>query len=197
MAQFANPSDIKNLSDWVARFGKYKNVILDPVTGEPVVLEAKKENPAVVLRIPWKREGDAMVVLTNPSRFSAASVAAAAQRFKDATVPEHEDVSVETLRSIEGRLLEAWRVYRADPSRPRMKDINGLEKELLAAELAQSRPDRGVLEGRYMVPILPIDRRSIGIADVGASPNAGRATASGRNLREATGGAAATAADTE
>ena len=177
MAQFANPSDVKNLSDWVARFGKYKNVILDPATGEPVVLEAKKDNPAVVLRIPWKREGDAMVVLTNPSRFSAASVAAAAQRFKDATVPEHEDVSVETLRTIEGRLLEAWRLYRAEPSRPRMKDVNSIEKELLAAELAQSRPDRGVLEGRYMVPILPIDQRSIGVADVGVARAAATATA--------------------
>jgi hypothetical protein len=189
MAQFANPSDVKNLSDWVARFGKYKNVILDPATGEPVVLEAKKDNPAVVLRIPWKREGDAMVVLTNPSRFSAASVAAAAQRYKDATVPEHEDVSVETLRSIEGRLLEAWRLYRAEPSRPRMKDVNSIEKELLAAELAQSRPDRGVLEGRYMVPILPIDRRSIGVADVGVARTSATATA--------TASATATATDRE
>ena len=172
MAQFANPADIKNLNDWVARFGKYQNVVLDKKTGEPVVLEAKKDNPAVVLRIPWKREGDTITVLTNPSRFSAASVAASAQRYEEVVAPVSAAASTDALRAIERRLLDAWRAYRASPSIPLMKDVNGIEKELLAFELSLTRPDRAVLDGRYMVPILPVDRRAIGIADVGSATRA-------------------------
>ena len=181
MAQFANPADIKNLSDWVARYGKYKNVVLDKETGEPIVLEAKKDNPAKVLTIPWRRGGDAMVVLTNPSQFSPASVAAAAQRFADVYTPQNEAASIDTLQLLERRLLEAWRAYRLNPSIPLMKDVNGLEKELLAFEFSLTRPDRAILDGRYMVPILPVDKRAIGIAAVGAVssaiPVARRATA--------------------
>jgi len=172
MAQFANPADIKNLSDWVSRFGKYKNVVLDKETGEPVVLEAKKDTPAKVLTIPWRREGDALVVLTNPSRFSAASVAAAAQRFAEVMTPQNEAASIDTLRLLERRLLEAWRVYRAAPSIPHRKDVNGAEKELLAFELSLTRPDRTMIEGRYMVPGLPIDKRAISISDIGAGASA-------------------------
>ena len=181
MAQFANPADIKNLSDWVARFGKYKNVVLDKETGEPIVLEAKKDNPAKVLTIPWRREGDALVVLANPTRFSVASVAAAAQRFTDVYTPQNEAASIDTLRLLERRLLEAWRAYRLAPSIPLMKDVNGIEKELLAFEFSLTRPDRAVLEGRYMVPILPVEKRAVGIADVGAAsaalPASGAASA--------------------
>jgi hypothetical protein len=172
MAQFANPDDIKTLSDWVSRYGKYKNVVLDKETGEPIVLEAKKDNPAKVLTIPWKREGDALVVLTNPTKFSPASVAAAAQRYAEVYTPQNEAASIDTLRLLERRLLEAWRVYRATPSIPLMKDVNGIEKELLAFERSLTRPDRAVLDGRYMVPILPIEKRIIGIADLGSAATA-------------------------
>ena len=192
MAQFANPADIKNLSDWVARYGKYKNVVLDTETGEPIVLEPKKDNPAKVLTIPWRREGDAIVVLTNPSQFSPASVAAAAQRFADVYTPQNEAASIDTLRLLERRLLEAWRAYRLNPSIPLMKDVNGIEKELLAFELSLTRPDRAILDGRYMVPILPIDKRAIGIAAVGAASLARKATATATATATA---AAATAGD--
>jgi hypothetical protein len=48
-----------------------------------------------------------------------------------------------------------------------MKDVNGIEKELLAFERSIARPDRVVLNGRLMVPVMPLDERGIGIAEVG------------------------------
>lgn len=167
MAQFANPADIKKLSDWVARYGKYANVTLSE-TGEPIVLEAKKDNPARVLTLPWNREGDVLTVLTNRSKYTQATVDVAVKRFADVTTPVNESANQDALRAIERRLLEAWRSYRATPSIPLMKDVNGIEKELLAFERSIARPDRVVLEGRLMVPVMPLDERGIGIADVGA-----------------------------
>ena len=166
MAQFANPADIKKLSDWVSRYGKYANVTLSE-TGEPIVLEAKKENPARVLTLPWNREGDVLTVLTNRSAYTQATVDVAVKRFADVTAPVNEAANQDALKALERRLLEAWRSYRATPSIPLMKDVNGIEKELLAFERSIARPDRVVYEGRLMVPTMPLDERGIGIADVG------------------------------
>ena len=166
MAQFANPADIKKLSDWVSRYGKYANVTLSE-TGEPIVMEAKKDNPARVLTLPWNREGDVLTVLTNRSQYTQATVDVATKRFADVTTLVNESANQDALRAIERRLLEAWRSYRATPSIPLMKDVNGIEKELLAFERSIARPDRVVLNGRLMVPSMPLDERGIGIAEVG------------------------------
>jgi hypothetical protein len=53
-----------------------------------------------------------------------------------------------------------------------MKDVNGIEKELLAFERSIARPDRVVLNGRLMIPAMPLDERSIGIAEVGGQVKA-------------------------
>ena len=94
MAQFANPADIKKLSDWVARYGKYANVTLSE-TGEPIVLEAKKENPARVVTLPWNREGDVLTVLTNRAAYTQATVDVAVKRFADVTAPVNESAKAE------------------------------------------------------------------------------------------------------
>jgi hypothetical protein len=178
MAQFANPADIRKLSDWVARYGKYANVTLSE-TGEPIVLEAKKENPARVLTLPWNREGDVLTVLSNRSYYTQATVDVAAKRFADVTAPVNEAANQDALRAIERRLLEAWQSYRATPSIPLMRDVNGIEKELLAFERSIARPDRVVLNGRLMVPVMPLDERGIGIADVGGLKAKGSAVSGG------------------
>ena len=182
MTQFANPADIKNLSDWVSRYGKYRNVVLDRESGEAVVLEAKKaaDKPARVLTIPWKREGDVIVVLTNPASFSPATVEVAARRFADVTTPINADASKDALRGLERRLLEAWAAYRAAPSIPLMKDVNGVEKELLAFEASLARPDRRFENGRFMVPVMPLDQRALGIVDVIGPTTGAAAIAKGR-----------------
>ena len=176
MAQFANPADIKKLSDWVSRYGKYANVTLSE-TGEPIVLEAKKENPARVVTLPWNREGDVLTVLTNRTAYTQATVDVATKRFADVTTMVNESANQDALSALERRLLEAWRSYRATPSIPLMKDVNGIEKELLAFERSIARPDRVVLNGRLMVPVMPLDERGIGIAEVGMGVSKGKSSA--------------------
>ena len=183
MAQFANPADITKLSDWVARYGKYANVTLSE-TGEPIVLEAKKENPARVLTLPWNREGDVLTVLTNRSQYTQATLDVAVKRFADVTTPVNESANQDALRALERRLLEAWRSYRATPSIPLMRDVNGIEKELLAFERSIARPDRVVYEGRLMVPAMPLDERSIGIVDIGGPGKKGNSAVSGGSSEE-------------
>ena len=183
MAQFANPADIKKLSDWVSRYGKYANVTLSE-TGEPIVLEAKKENPARVVTLPWNREGDVLTVLTNRTAYTQATIDVAVKRFADVTAPVNESANQDALSALERRLLEAWRSYRATPSIPLMKDVNGIEKELLAFERSIARPDRVVLNGRLMVPVMPLDERGIGIAEVGMGVPGKKAAVSGGSSEE-------------
>jgi hypothetical protein len=172
------PEIVKTLGDWSARWSRYGNVGFDPETREPAVFAMGVERKQVS-KIPWKREGDTLTILSQPSRFSAQAVTAATQRYGRIR-DEREAVIMEAeggIQLAEATLMEAWRVYRAaDPaSRSTFRrDILTAERALRELELDAAPAGRvvrtftGSIVGVYNPP-MPVDRRGIPMTAVAGS----------------------------
>lgn len=176
------PELVKTLRDWSARWPKAQNLSFDPETREPTVY-TQGEQRTKVSSIPWKREGDTLTILSQPTRFTAAAVDAAQKRY--GRIREQRDqmsvAGAEQLRVAEAALLEAWRTYNAAAPAmrgPLRRDILTAEKavvemeEALAAQLYKGRRpmvriDVGneVYRGVY-VPPMPENRRGIPLTSV-------------------------------
>lgn len=171
------PELVKTLRDWSARWPKAQNLSFDPETREPTVYSQGTERTKVST-IPWKREGDTLTILSQPSRFTAAAVDAATKRFGRIREQRAQmsAAGAEQLRVAEGALLDAWRTYNAAPPAtrgPLRRDILTAEKavlemeEALAAQLYKGRTPitRGEYRGTY-VPPMPENRRGIPLTAV-------------------------------
>jgi len=168
-----DPKEIKTLADWVSRLPKVTNLGFDPETREPTVYDRTKER-AKVSTIPWKREVDTITVLTKPSGFSAATVAAATARYAKLQEQRAQmrQAGEEQLRLAEKALLDAWQTYAAAPAAVRSTlrhDIlaaEGTVREIEAAMADKSRIIVGLPQGvaAYVPPML-VKRRGLTVED--------------------------------
>jgi len=108
------PDKIKSLMDWVANWPKARNLGFDPVTREPTVYSIDKDRNKI-LSIPWKRSGDILTILSQPSQFPAEVVQRALADFNETENNYHElrDSQNEELKKSETALINAWRAYNA------------------------------------------------------------------------------------
>ena len=162
---------VTSLRDWVSRWPAATNLGFDPDTREPTIYSIDK-NRTKVSSIPWKREADTLTVLSQPSRFSAETVATATKRFD--TLRGQRDsmrhAAEEQVRLAEQAVLDAWRAYYAAPVTIRAtlrRDILSAEKTLCDAELGLANKDRvirefGEYKGIYMPP-MEFARRGIAL----------------------------------
>jgi len=177
-----DPAKIKTLADWTARLATATNIGFDPETREPTIYDRSKER-IKVSSIPWRREVDTITVLTQPTRFSAATVTAATTR--NTTIQEQRAktrrAGEEQLRDAEATLLSAWRSYKAVAPESRGTLIH----EVLAAEMAVRDIERNMADkGRMIVelttgtkpyggksvyvPPIPSTRRGLTVEDTAA-----------------------------
>jgi len=98
------------LGVWVSTFSG-KQTDFDPKTREPTFTRG-----TVKTVLPWKREGDILTILTNPSDFSDDAVAAARQQFAAIRAEQAANVAARTDKFIEAEqdLLKAWRTFTMD-----------------------------------------------------------------------------------
>jgi hypothetical protein len=178
------PELVKTLRDWSARWPKAQNLGFDPETREPTVYSQGAERTKVS-SIPWKREGDTMTILAQPTRFSPAAVDAATKRYGRIREQRAQmsTAGAEQLRVAEAALLDAWRTYNAAPPAtrgPLRRDILTAERavvemeEALAAQLYKGRCPmlRDEYRGTY-VPPMPENRRGIPLTAVAGGAAAG------------------------
>jgi hypothetical protein len=182
MARVVKPTDIKTLKDWVARWPKTQNLEFDAETREPSIYTAvKRGDPSrtLVSKIPWKREGDTLAILSEPSQFSSAAVEAARRRYAQFRTNQNQvgAAAEEQLRLQEATLLAAWRDYRAAPPAIRstlMRDILTAERALsdmeraLAEQLNKERVVATLPGEVYAIynPPVPVRSRAIALAEL-------------------------------
>lgn len=187
-ARTVDPTTVKNLRDWVARWPKVGNLGFDSETREPTVYSRDSARTKVA-SIPWRREADVLTVLTQPTGLSEGARAAAARRY--GTYRERQNTvttaGVAQLRATEAALLEAWRIYRAAEGgarAPLMRDIVSAERALREVERAlaeQIKKGRTVVVEekavRVVVPALPFDVRAMPMGSL-ISANSGSGASS-------------------
>jgi hypothetical protein len=174
-ARTVAPDKVRSLRDWVARWPKAVNLGFDAETREPTIYSVD-EGHSKVASIPWKREGDMITILSQPSKFSGGAVDAA--RARSVRIMEQREAlslaKTEELQSLEAELLRSWREYEASPVASRsamMFDIRAREaayrvaEEELAAQVqvGRSKVDRGKFTG-VVVPSVPIEKRAISLS---------------------------------
>lgn len=165
------PESIRTLKEWAAVYGA-ENVRFDPETREATIYKA--DGTTKVSSIPWKREGDIVVVLQNPSAFTAAYTDTAtkrAQNIRDGRAAARLPIE-EQLRAQEAALLESWRRLAAAPESERgtlRRQVLLNERELRDTEAQLANPERHIQEvGRYyrsVAPVFPLDDRGITAGD--------------------------------
>ena len=172
---------VKNLTDWTARWPKATNLGFDPETREPTIYSATKERTKIS-SIPWKREADTLTVLSQPTRFPAPAVAAATSRYGKIRDQQTQlrVAGEESLRIAEGNLLDAWRIYYAEPvatRAPLRRDILSAEATLQELEKSLAPKNRRLitrvdkdepnvlleLKSGIYVPPMPAARRGISL----------------------------------
>ncbi len=147
----AKPELIHTLTDWVNRWPKHDNLEFDSVSREPTVYSPlKRGDPGrtkitnEVLR--WKRAGDVMTILSQPTKFSKESVEAATTLYRKYQ-EERANVlatNIDILRQKESTLLQAWTQYYASPSPTAMQDVLHAQKEYSEMEqLLSEQTHRG------------------------------------------------------
>jgi hypothetical protein len=175
-----DPSLVKTMRDWVSRWPKTGNLDFDAETREPTIYTPDKARTRVG-SIPWKREGDTLTILAQPTRFSESAVKAATSRytrFRDQRA-QYATAGEEQLRAAESAVLQAWRDYYAavPSSRPMlMREVLTAERTMREMEEAiakQTKRGRVVVEVAVgsgsavaaAVPPMPLNRRGIPIGD--------------------------------
>ncbi len=128
------PERVTTLKEWVARWPKATNLGFDEETREPVVFSADEARTRVG-SFPWRREGDTMTILSQPTLFSQQAVAASRKRF-GRLVKERETqmraAGEDALRGATAQLLETRRAY--DAATPAVRA--GMRRDVLTAERA-------------------------------------------------------------
>lgn len=141
----ANPELIRTLKDWVSRWPKAENLAFDKEERNPVVF--KKGGVDRVKEIPWKREGDTLIMLTQRDGFRKSAIDAAERRMNKYREDRQTAINAATedLQSAEAAVLEAWRKYHLAATIPGgraelMREIIEAEKNLqaLSARLTNS-----------------------------------------------------------
>ena len=185
--RYVKPEKIRTLRDWVARYPRVDNLGFDEETREPTVFSADAARTAVN-KIPWRREGDMISMLAQPSRYAAPAVDAARRRHQQVREKQEEvrAAAVGELQAAEGALLEAWRTYEAAPAGTRGTLVRGVVaaeravreiEESVAAKLGKERSHvrRGDLHAVYN-PSMPMKYRPVSLAAAaGAGAGAGAA----------------------
>jgi hypothetical protein len=184
-ARTVAPDKVRSLNDWVARWPKAVNLGFDAETREPTIYSLD-EGRSKVASIPWKREGDMITILSQPSKFSGGAVDAA--RARSARIVEQREALIaaktEELQGLEAELLRSWREYGASAPASRsamMFDIRAREaayreaESELAEQIQEGRTkvERGKYTG-VVVPSVPIRKRAIALsaaAGAGAGPS--------------------------
>jgi hypothetical protein len=178
------PEKIQSLRDWVARWPKAVNLGFDAETREATIYSVGDARTKVA-SIPWKREGDLITILSQPTRFSGSAVDAA--RVRQARIIEQREALIaaktEELQALEAELLRAWRELEsaAPASRTVMRfDIRAREEAYRTAEselVEQIQAGRNkVRRGDYtgvIVPTVPLEKRGVSLAGAGAGAGAG------------------------
>jgi hypothetical protein len=173
---------VKTLRDWVARWPKATNLGFDPETREATIYDTTKDRVKVA-SIPWKREGDTLTILAQPTRFSPQAVEAATRRFDKIREQRAQlrAAAEDGIRAAEAALLDAWRQYNAAPPTVRgtlRRDILSAEATLRDLEekaapkgrdiIVRDDPDEknGLLAAKtgIYVPPMPVGRRGISLA---------------------------------
>lgn len=147
-----DPTTIKSLADWVARWPKASNLGFDPETREATIYDTTKER-VKVSSIPWKRAADTITVLSQPTRFSASTLEGAMGRYSKFQEQRGQmrDVAEQQLRVTEAALLDAWRVYEAAPPAAR----GALRHDIIAAEMAIRDTESNMADKNRMRVWLP------------------------------------------
>jgi hypothetical protein len=125
------PDNVKTLSQWAKQWGTKTNLGFEPTTREAVVYSEDGKR-TVVKKFDWRREGDVLTILSNPTRFSAPAREAAQRRFgsfQEAQAQIRQQGELE-IRQQETALLLAWQKYRAAP--PETQAI--IKREIMTAE---------------------------------------------------------------
>jgi hypothetical protein len=107
------PERVTTLKEWVARWPKATNLGFDEETREPTVFSADDTRTRVG-SFPWRREGDTITLLTQPTQFSQQAVGAARKRFDRIVVQKTVQMRTageDALRTATAQLLETWRAY--------------------------------------------------------------------------------------
>jgi len=176
--QIVKPELIKTLENWVARYPKASNIGFDPETREPTIY-SDAARTSRVRSIPWKREADALTILTNPSQFSTQAVAAAMSRVRKIREQQSQlnTVGEEQLRIAEANLLDAWRTYNAGTEEVRgtlRRDILTAEATLTSLQAKLAPAGRRIVEegGYSMIYVPPMSVARRGISVTGAASEA-------------------------
>jgi len=158
----AKPADIKTLKNWVDRWPKAGNLLFDEATREPTI---NASDGTKVGSIPWKREGDIITVLTQPTKFTQNIVELAKKRITSINVAAKTVQAGQEaqMRVLEGALLKAWADYKSAPSIPLLQAVLSAEKALAS----QSQSTRVVItNGDFMstyLPPVPMQQRALPI----------------------------------
>ena len=181
-ARTVAPDKVRSLRDWVARWPKAVTLGFDAETREPTIYSVD-DTRSKVASIPWKREGDMITILSQPSKFSGGAVDAA--RARSARITEQREALIaaktEELQGLEAELLRSWREYRASPPASRsamMFDIRARETAYRDAEhelaeqiqVGRSKVARGKFTG-VVVPTVPIEKRAISLSAAAGAGN--------------------------
>jgi hypothetical protein len=139
MSQTKKKTDksIKSLKDWVNQWPKNKDLGFNLETREPCIYE--KGTDKEIATIPWRREGDTLVILSQPTQFSEKMVDAARKRYgeyreKEMALKMSTD---EQFRVLEASLLKAWQEYRS--SSGSIQDVLEAENAIRVLEQAQQK----------------------------------------------------------
>lgn len=133
---------IKSLADWVARWPKNGTLGFDPETREPSVYAPSKPSDAYRTKtatIAWKREGDILTILSNPSDFSDSIVKASSTEIEKILASnELNNTATNTmLQQATSDLLSRWREYSKAPIADRgviMRQIIDIEQRVKQLE---------------------------------------------------------------
>ena len=184
-SRYVRPEKIRTLRDWTARYPRVVNLGFDQETREPTVYSADAARTAVN-KIPWKREGDMMTILSQPAQFAGGAVDAARRRYQEVRAKQKEvgDAATVQIQTAEAALLEAWRTYYAAPPETRSTLVRSIVtaeravreiEEAVAGKLAKERSHvrRGELHATYN-PSIPMKYRPVSLT---AAAGAGAAAA--------------------
>jgi len=168
-----DPTKIKTLADWVARWPKATNLGFDPETREATVYDTSKAR-AKVQAIPWKREADTLTILAQPAGFSVKATVTATARYTKLQEQrmQQRQAAEEQLRLAEKTLMDAWRTYRDSPPAVR----GPLRSDILAAESTIRDIEHNMADKSRMlvtieqgaityIPPMPIKQRGIAMED--------------------------------
>ena len=168
-----DPTKIKTLADWVARWPKATNLGFDAETREPTVYDTSKAR-AKVQSIPWKREADTLTILGQPARFSVKAIATATARYTklQEQKTQQRQAAEDQIRLAEKSLLDARRTYRESPPAvrgPLRGDILAAESAIRELELSMADKGRMLVtlpQGTAVyVPPMPVKRRGVAMED--------------------------------